>query len=161
MPRSWLSGLRLRRARAPALPGVTGPQQFRRVLDREVAQAARTRHAIAILAFAVPSFGPALPEVVKLITTRVRSTDAIGWLGPKQLGVLLRYVEAEDALQVAAELCSQLERDTHPTRCTVYPYPPVSPAASPERQPEQLEGRRAYAFSPATLHPSPSEPALE
>ena len=107
-----------------SLENIYSQEEFLVVLNRARAQADRNGHCFALATFDVTTNTAkslSLKSIVKLISQRVRATDAIGWFYENQLGVYLYDSNAKDAQGFCMEINRQLGVDI-PNRVYVYPY---------------------------------------
>ncbi len=107
-----------------SLESIYSQEEFLVVLNRARAQADRNGHCFALATFdvtATPANSLSLSSIAKMISKRVRATDAIGWFNENQLGVYLYDSNAKDAQGFCVEINRQLGVDI-PNRVYVYPY---------------------------------------
>jgi GGDEF domain-containing protein len=68
-----------------------------------------------------------LSRLAAPLLEQLRATDAIGWLGGHELGLLLRYTTSADAVAVAEKFCALLDAGGAPRlHCTVFAFPPAA-----------------------------------
>jgi len=118
----WWSGSRREATRA-----VAEARAFRRQISRELARALRLGQPFAVIALEQrgSSAGAALGRLATALRGRMRATDAVGWLGAHELGLLLRYTSSVDALALAQEIRQEFDEPAGPqVRCTVFCHPP-------------------------------------
>ena len=112
--------------------GVLQPvERMRQILDRERARADRTGDEFSLLWFLTgaghngsPREGEAtLRQLIRVLRQRLRSTDEIGWLENRDVGVVLPSTPARGAWKVADDirLCFPARRPV--PECRVYTYP--------------------------------------
>lgn len=106
------------------LENVYSRKEFLVVLNRARAQADRNGHCFALATFDVTAKGIDsldLETVARLLSKRVRATDAIGWFDERRLGVYLYDSNAKDAQGFCQEVQTQLGYElSH--QVYVYPY---------------------------------------
>jgi lipopolysaccharide/colanic/teichoic acid biosynthesis glycosyltransferase/GGDEF domain-containing protein len=106
------------------LENVYTQKEFLVVLNRARAQADRNGHCFALATFDITAKqiqSNSLNSVAKLLSSRVRATDAIGWFDENQLGVYLYDSNAKDAQGFCQQIQKQLGFEI-PNRVYVYPY---------------------------------------
>ena len=57
------------------------------------------------------------------ILKRVRVIDEIGWYGPKRIGIVLPYTNADGAQEFSDSLDGLFDSSLPVTICTIYTYP--------------------------------------
>jgi len=139
---------------------------FRALLQRERACSDRVQQSFSVLSFRVgwrrEAFAT-LATILRVIAARIRTTDVIGWLPEDELGVLLRYSTAADAMEVAKEIHGRMAEVYEPLRCTVYSYPPfeldtpgrVSPQSRTESGSFSVSSDSDESEEPASASDSP------
>jgi lipopolysaccharide/colanic/teichoic acid biosynthesis glycosyltransferase len=119
-------GLQSRRRIGELFFKVYPPQDFLSIVERERALARRVGYALSILAF---KLGNGLREhalkneVAQIAFLRVRSTDVLGWIDQKTLGVILPDTPPEGARNVAEDILRPLAQQMQPLTYVVYHYP--------------------------------------
>jgi lipopolysaccharide/colanic/teichoic acid biosynthesis glycosyltransferase len=106
------------------LESVYTQKEFLVVLNRARAQADRNGHCFALATFDVSAKQSkpfSLDKIAKLLSSRVRATDAIGWFDENQLGVYLYDSNAKDAQGFCQGIQEQLGVEIS-NRVYVYPY---------------------------------------
>lgn len=99
---------------------------FWAMLDRERALADRAERCFALLVFDTsPRFkGDARAlAIAKAIQSRLRLSDAVGWLDKNRIGALLANAGADDARKIAENICSKVGKKADWPACDVYAYP--------------------------------------
>src|SRR5262249_44134309 len=99
---------------------------FHFLLHRERARTDRTGETFSVIAFAPcdeDSAPPPWQRLVKILQRRLRSTDDVGWLDDRQLGVLLPFTESSGAWTVVDSVRLLFSEDMPWPHCTVYTYP--------------------------------------
>jgi lipopolysaccharide/colanic/teichoic acid biosynthesis glycosyltransferase len=114
-----------RRALPKELRELRSVAELRTILDREKARADRSRVGFAMLKF-VPRDEASAQEVLvrlaKILKRRLRTTDETGWLGDRQVGVVLFGTSVSGARSVANDIRGSFG-DLSPPQCEVYYYP--------------------------------------
>ena len=150
--------------RNEALKGLQPPEQLRAVLARERARSNRSGDPLSLVTFA-----PRCPEaerstpalVVKILRSRLRTTDDLGWLDDRHIGVVLPSTPAAGAWKVADDVCLGFCGDVPPPICTVYSHPfddappGNGPAVIPRGAKADLSGRRSLGLELLLLQAQP------
>ena len=113
---------------------ILGVREMRFALERERARSERTDapFAMVVLTWADSLLARASEEeLTAQLQKRLRLTDEAGWLGERQIAVLLTATGEGGAWKVAADLCKQLCVERQP-RCEVFVYPAVPSTLSVE-----------------------------
>ncbi len=161
---SRILGLFNRKRRS--LPGALGElrsiDQLQDILDRERARADRSGIGLALLKFIQREEATAqetLACLAKILKRRLRCTDEAGWLGERQIGVVLPCTPVAGARSVANEICQGFG-ELMPPCCEVYCYPSESidqsdnrrNGSAEQRGPEQFVGAmESFFVQPMTL----------
>jgi hypothetical protein len=109
--------------------GIEETLVFRQRLALEVERASRLGRPFAVIALGRGGHvdRSELSRLAAPLQARLRATDTLGWLGPHELGLLLRYTSSEDAVGVAEEICVLLDARGAPAlHCTVFAFPPAA-----------------------------------
>lgn len=101
--------------------GILSAAEFEQALRGERERADRVRQPFAVLAFGRLE-GEASALLWDAAGSRIRSTDALGWLPDRRQGILLRGATVRHAVRLAEEI--QRTLSAHRTDCTVHGYPP-------------------------------------
>src|SRR5690606_32757479 len=100
-----------------------------------------------------------LAQLIKLLRKRLRITDDIGWLGPKQVGVLLPSTPTTGAWKVVSDILAAFPPELRLPQCRVYGYPSHWSADDevPHDLPQQLAGagKDVYAMESLFLRHTP------
>jgi len=102
------------------------PGRFRNILERERARADRTGDEFSLVTFFPQeheSDRVAVARLVKILKRRLRSTDEIGWLDKRHVGVVLPGTPARGAWKVADDVCQCLPGNAPAPLVSVYCYP--------------------------------------
>jgi lipopolysaccharide/colanic/teichoic acid biosynthesis glycosyltransferase len=113
----------------PVLEGVVGEAAFARVLGRERDRADRTHDVFSLVTLPVAEAQRLdagwCRRLARLLRTRLRSTDEVGWLPGSKLGIALPHTPVEGAWTLVEDLRVRLERYTlrhSPLRFDVYAH---------------------------------------
>lgn len=102
------------------------PAEFARLLDRERARSDRTGEEFSLLVYSPRNHGDATDGLACLATIlkrRLRLTDDAGWIGDRQVGVLLPMTPGAGAWTVADDVVRRFPKDITPPSCDVFTYP--------------------------------------
>ncbi len=105
---------------------LVAPAEFARLLNRERARSDRTREEFSLLVYSPRHDGdPAasLGCLAKILSRRLRLTDDAGWIGDRQIGVLLPMTPSAGAWTVAEDVSRSFPPDVTPPACDVFTYP--------------------------------------
>ena len=99
--------------------------RMRAILDRERMRSDRGNSKFALLTLSLgrPRKRADLPALAGTVAGRIRATDDAGFLGPRQLGIVLPETPAAGAWKLAADICDLLPRGVQRPWCEVYVYP--------------------------------------
>lgn len=105
--------------------GVHSTEGFARVLRRERDRADRNAQVLSLLTleFAPENDPEDVRQVGAQLRARLRSTDELGWLDEKRMGVALPNTEPEGAWKLAEYIRLELVEFNPTPRYTVYSYP--------------------------------------
>jgi hypothetical protein len=99
-------------------------EEFRTILGRERARANRNGHGFSLISFDVGSPDTtSARRLLHMLTYRVRSTDEVGWLDRRCVGVILPYTLPAGAWKLADDLYQLMSNEISPPVCTVYTHP--------------------------------------
>ena len=104
---------------------VHSSREFASILHRERDRADRTGQEFSMAVFAVGNGGKktaAARNLVPILTHRIRSTDAIGWLADGRIGSVLPHTRPECAWKFVANV-RKAYNGSAPPECVVYTYP--------------------------------------
>jgi lipopolysaccharide/colanic/teichoic acid biosynthesis glycosyltransferase len=102
------------------------PETFLSIVERERALARRIGYSLSIVAVGLGdqlSEHALKNEVEQFAFLRVRSTDVLGWIDQKTLGIILPNTPPEGARNVAEDILQPLARRMPPLTYVVYHYP--------------------------------------
>jgi lipopolysaccharide/colanic/teichoic acid biosynthesis glycosyltransferase len=138
-----------------ALADLLSREQMCKALAQERARTDRTADHFAVVAFALLG-GEQPPEVwerlVKVLRSRLRLIDEMGWLEDGQLGAVLVGSGAEGPWKVVSDVKHRLADNVPPVCCTVHVYPsddasralaPANGKACPSVSPEHARASGA------------------
>ena len=133
----------LRHRTHPTLQDVLSPEQLGKMLARERARADRTGERFAVVTFS-PHGGElaedAWGELAKVVKSRLRLTDEVGWLGAGNLCLVLGGTGTEGAHKVVKDIGEQL--GGFPTLCcSIYEYPSAGSNREEVLEGGQLDGQ--------------------
>jgi lipopolysaccharide/colanic/teichoic acid biosynthesis glycosyltransferase len=106
--------------------GIHSPQSFQIILKNERARADRANSHFALILLVLPPGSGGSHEVKKLILAlrqRIRSTDGLGWVDNKTLGILLPGTDRKGAAVFATAFEKRYFAERPPVPFTVYCYP--------------------------------------
>jgi lipopolysaccharide/colanic/teichoic acid biosynthesis glycosyltransferase len=111
--------------------------RMRAILDRERMRSDRGNSTFALLTLSLgrPVKRNDLPLLAGTVQGRIRATDDAGFLGPRQLGIVLPETPAAGAWKLAADIGDLLPRGVQRPWCEVYVYP-----GDDEQQDSELRG---------------------
>ena len=117
---------RLTRRREETPTGLHSADAIRKLLAVERVRADRTGEVLSVVVFAPrtdESAGATWAILAKLLTSRLRITDAAGWLNDEAVCAVVPFTPTAGAWKVADDVCVQFPDDVPPPICTVYSYP--------------------------------------
>jgi lipopolysaccharide/colanic/teichoic acid biosynthesis glycosyltransferase len=101
-------------------------EQLHAILERERVLADRNGHRFSFVVFEVgdtPVADVTIQNLARMLISRLRFTDKVGWLGRRQIGVVLPDTSAEGAYKLINEMCLILAGIDSSPVCKVYIYP--------------------------------------
>jgi lipopolysaccharide/colanic/teichoic acid biosynthesis glycosyltransferase len=105
--------------------GIYSAREFQAVIQRECFRSDRSGSAFSLMVF-TPRDGRSNKrdslKIATVLTERVRSTDEVGWIGKKCLGVVLPDTPSEQARILAQDLHSRIG-EGHINGLRIYGYP--------------------------------------
>lgn len=112
----------------PKPNGVSSPDVFRQLIEKERCRANRNDHRYSLLILqltpeAVNGNGLKLKKAIGVIQERIRNVDEVGWYAERQLGIILPYTSQDGARKLAEDLCTRLEPWVGGAAWEVYSYP--------------------------------------
>lgn len=109
-----------------AFAHLVAPAEFARLLNRERARSDRTGEEFSLLVYSPRDDGDAtasLACLASILRGRLRLTDDAGWIGDRQIGVLLPMTPGAGAWTVADAVVRSFPTDITPPNCDVFTYP--------------------------------------
>ncbi len=136
------------------------------IVNRERDRSDRTGQEFSMAVFEVGNGkrkSAAARNLVPILTRRIRSTDAIGWLADGRIGAVLPHTGPECAWKFVANVRKAYNGDVPPPECDVYVYPsswipgdddgssrdPRSGRKTPMPDPTGTSGMRCSDVAPA------------
>lgn len=108
------------------IPGVHSIESLRLLLHEERARSNRSRTAFSFVRFGVQPIvknDRDIAQFIKVITSRVRAIDKVGWLDTHSIGVVLPSTSSEGARILADEILRLHSRPELMIEYTIYTYP--------------------------------------
>ena len=136
------------------------PSQMARAVTAERARAGRTGEAFSLLVFSwveADEHRAGLRQLRRILDTRLRITDQVGWLNGHHVGVLLPFADADGARSIVNDVMLSYPASCVPLTCDVY-------HAEGERYQRPHRGPRDGGSGPDALGPrrlNPVHPAQE
>ena len=99
--------------------------EFSSIINRERDRADRTGQGFSLVIFEVGNGkrkSDTVRNLVPILTHRIRSTDAIGWLEDSRIGTILPHTTTESAWKFVANVRNAFNGNALP-ECAVYAYP--------------------------------------
>jgi lipopolysaccharide/colanic/teichoic acid biosynthesis glycosyltransferase/GGDEF domain-containing protein len=109
------------------LSGVYSEKKFHAILKNMRDRADRSGQPFSLVTFEVGRVEinrKIHKHLLKYLSSRLRSTDEVGWFNEQQIGVILRNASTDSALKIAQLISTQVTSTTHPLESKVYTYPP-------------------------------------
>jgi len=108
--------------------GICSTEEFRTILDRERARTNRNGYEFSLMVFDMESLDTALARrLMHVLTRRLRSTDEVGWLDGRRIGVILPDTLPAGARRLADELYQLMGTETSQLDYRLYTYPSQEP----------------------------------
>lgn len=104
---------------------VCSEAEYAAVIEREMARADRNGHSFSIIVFTFKTQRHAKNALsfVQQLRARFRSYDEIGWFAADQIGVLLPYLDAQQATVLAEEIRADHVHGQMISEIAVFTYP--------------------------------------
>lgn len=102
------------------------PGEFRTILAHELARADRHGYQFSIIVFQLGTGGDnseLVEDLAKLVKSRVRLSDEIGWYAERELGVILTGTPTGGAWKFIGEIAKRINLATSHLTLKVYTYP--------------------------------------
>lgn len=122
------------------LRGICSAKQFQTLLESERCRADRNRHEFSLVVFDVGGSDEddiQMRNLAHVLRDRIRSTDRMGWLDNRHVGIVLPYTSEAGAWRLADDVCQAMAGKAAPPECSVYTYPSRSGRGNGEHS-EQL-----------------------
>lgn len=95
---------------SPTLPGVLHHQEFNRLIERERCRSDRNAHPFSLVVFDSEGMRyPAIRRTARILRSRVRLTDDVGWFDGANLSVLLPDTTGEGAWSFVKKVRNHFE----------------------------------------------------
>ena len=110
----------------PSGNGIYNSAEFRRILERECARADRIGSHSALLDFNLEyskNNGASCGRLIELLSERMRSSDELGWIGKRHLGLMLYNTDVGAACKWAENIRQAISPRLYPLNYSVYAYP--------------------------------------
>jgi len=129
---------------------VHSTREFQLILERERARADRSGDQFSLVVFDFenrdnPSFP--IEYLTRVLCSRIRITDSIGWHDEKSIGVILPGTAGEGAWKFADDVCKIMKITASSDTCRVYTYPMLMTVkkgrASEGFNPEEIRRQRS------------------
>lgn len=104
---------------------VYSSSEFSSIINRERDRADRTEQGFSLVIFEVGNGkrrSDSVRNLVPILTHRIRSTDAIGWLEDGRIGAILPHTTTDSAWKFVANVRNACNGNA-PPECVVYAYP--------------------------------------
>jgi len=99
-------------------------EEFRMILNRERARVNRNGHIFSLIVFDVEGLDTTFASrLAHVLARRIRSTDEVGWLDGRRVGIALPYTLQAGAGKLADDLSQLIATETSPPAYTIYTYP--------------------------------------
>jgi len=123
---------------------VCSTRDFSSIIHRERDRSDRTGQGFSLVIFEVGNGkkrSDSVRNLVPILTHRIRSTDAIGWLEDDRIGVILPHTTTESAWMFVANVRNACNGNA-PPECVVYAYPSSWIPGDEEFPPQNSRSRR-------------------
>ena len=123
---------------------VSSTRVFSSIIHRERDRSDRTGQGFSLVIFEVgngKNRSDSVRNLVPILTHRIRSTDAIGWLEDGRIGVILPHTTTESAWKFVTNVRIAFNGNT-PPECVVYAYPSSWIPGDKEFPPQDSRSRR-------------------
>ena len=100
------------------------------VLLRERSRADRNNHEFSFIVFDIGEKKQDkifITHLSQFLNSRLRSIDEKGWFDKNQIGIVLPYTSAINAMKVAEDLCKNFQADGSIQLSKIFTYPSVWP----------------------------------
>lgn len=106
--------------------GICSVEEFRAILERERARSDRSGDRFSLVVFDAEILETRETNehlLIKVLYTRIRPTDEVGWFDKAKVGVVLPDTPPLGARKLAEEICRKISVRTQPPTFNVYTYP--------------------------------------
>lgn len=106
--------------------GIYTAAEFRSILERECARADRSGPHFSLIDFNLEyskNNGTSAGHLIKLLTERMRSSDALGWIRKQHIGLMLYNTDASAACRWANNIRQAISPQLYPLDFSVFVYP--------------------------------------
>ncbi|MFC1831130.1 diguanylate cyclase [Thermodesulfobacteriota bacterium] len=103
---------------------------MKKIILRERARSDRQNHEFSIILIDIDNFDQengVLDHFVRLLGSRLRMIDEIGWYDKNQIAIVLPYTTSEDAAQVAEDVTKMINADVPAQLSKILSYPSIWP----------------------------------
>lgn len=100
--------------------------QFQHILEQERGRSDRKGHSFSLIVFSFRKhnwFNPVLSRFINKLKSRIRTSDTIGWLDARSLGILLAETDNGDAAALAQSIQTSMPADQFDYTVDIYTYP--------------------------------------
>ena len=112
--------------RAKEFSEIGSIENFCKALERERCRADRSGIPFALISFEAKNGslnGEYFDYLAKVICTRMRTTDKVGWIDPQHIGLLLYNTDQSGAWSFVSAFNKEISNKITPPDCRVYVYP--------------------------------------
>jgi len=116
---------------------VYGAEEFQSVIKRERNRADRDGSGFSVIGFYGSNgtrFRSLADTVIRVVETRLRMPDEIGWFDSDRIGVLLPSTDEEGAVKLASDIQRALSDETTDVAFSVCSYPGVNGGCRPDER---------------------------
>ena len=105
--------------------GICSVEEFRAILERERTRSDRSGNRFSLVVFDAEIFETQETNehfLIKVLYTRIRPTDEVGWFDKAKVGVVLPDTPPLGARKLAEEICRKISVRMQPPTFNVYTY---------------------------------------
>jgi lipopolysaccharide/colanic/teichoic acid biosynthesis glycosyltransferase/GGDEF domain-containing protein len=109
-----------------SLGGIYSQKEFRIILERERARVERNSHYFTLTVFHLAAMKNKLSRiisVIRLLKTRIRMTDVVGWLDDDNVGVFMPETPRDGGHRFAQDIILTLSKTKIPVKYRILTYP--------------------------------------
>lgn len=113
-------------SRRNALNSIYSKDQFQLLLERERSRSDRKGHSFSLVVFSFGKhyrFSPVFSGFINKLKNRIRSSDIIGWLDARNLGILLADTDNGNAVALAQSIQTSMPATQFDYIIDIYTYP--------------------------------------